>query len=652
MGIRELFLEIFEQYPQEYQRDSKTSNPYFKDLKQRIVQTFRPLLHFQFEINALGGQGIMRKEPYISFLASDHKTSKGFYPGYQFDFENQGVSFGFDSAQDHEPPEKLVSAFAARAAELLPEFNEHDNDGYPRKIYAKDELDEEELVRDLEAAFDVYETCLEEFDEDIQAYLKPTMNTDPNQMIFPQVEQAIPIIFDEQARYWAIAPGENARLWEDFKQNNIIAIGWDKLGDFLQYPNKEAIRQALQEIEETESSKMNDTLACYEFTHVMQIGDYVFAKKGIDTIIGFGQVMSEYFYDNSRAEYHHVRKVKWLSVGQWKIPEKETKIATKALTNLTPYQDWLKKILNLFNLHSQIDDQPVPPPLPPKFSKADALEKLFLNEVEFDNILNLLQYKKNIILQGPPGVGKSFIAKQIAFALLEAKDGERVTMIQFHQAYSYEDFIQGFRPNEDGKFVLKNGVFYEFCKKAQRSPAPHVFIIDEINRGNLSKIFGELMLLLESDKRGREFAMPLTYSPHDAFFLPENLYIIGLMNTADRSLALVDYALRRRFVFIELRPQFESVKFRAHLNQCGVSDELSERIAIQFTALNQQIADDKNLGKGFCIGHSFFCPNHAQPMYDEQWYRQVIKYEIQPLLEEYWFDDSDKAAAAVRRLLA
>ncbi len=184
-------------------------------------------------------------------------------------------------------------------------------------------MDEEELVRDLEAAFDVYETCLEEFDEDIQAYLKPTMNTDPNQMIFPQVEQAIPIIFDEQARYWAIAPGENARLWEDFKQNNIIAIGWDKLGDFLQYPNKEAIRQALQEIEETESSKMNDTLACYEFTHVMQIGDYVFAKKGIDTIIGFGQVMSEYFYDNSRAEYHHVRKVKWLSVGQWKIPEKD-----------------------------------------------------------------------------------------------------------------------------------------------------------------------------------------------------------------------------------------------------------------------------------------------------------------------------------------
>lgn len=225
-------------------------------------------------------------------------------------------------------------------------------------------------------------------------------------------------------------------------------------------------------------------------------------------------------------------------------------------------------------------------------------------------------------------------------------------MIQFHQAYSYEDFIQGFRPNEEGKFVLKNGVFYEFCKKAQRNPAPHVFIIDEINRGNLSKIFGELMLLLEADKRGREFAMPLTYSPHDVFFLPENLYIIGLMNTADRSLAMVDYALRRRFVFIELRPQFESAKFRAHLNQYGVSDELCERIAAQFTALNQQIADDKNLGKGFCIGHSFFCPNHAQPMYDECWYQQVIKYEIQPLLEEYWFDDSDKAAAAVRRLLA
>lgn len=643
MEIRTLFLEIFKQYPQKYQRDNKTSNPYFKDLKQRIWQTFGPLLHFQFEINALGGQGIMRKNPYICFLAKDHQTNRGFYPSYLFDFENQGVIFGFDSAQDHEPPEKLVSAFAARAAELLPEFNERDDDGYPRKIYPKDELDEEELLRDLEAAFEAYETCLEEFDEEIQEYLKP-MNIDPKHPLFPAA-------IDERARYWAIAPGENARLWEDFKQNNIIAIGWDELGDFLQYSNKEAIRQALQEIEKTESYKTNDTLACYEFTHVMQIGDYVFAKKGLDTIIGLGLVMSEYFYDNSRAEYHHVRRVNWLAEGEWKIPEGVRTIIPKTLTDITSYKERWEKILDLITLppDKRIDEQKVTPK--PPFSKADALAKLFLSDVEFDNILSLLHYKQNIILQGPPGVGKSFIAKQIAFALMEAKDEERVTMIQFHQAYSYEDFIQGFRPNEDGKFALKNGVFYDFCKKAQRNPAPHVFIIDEINRGNLSKIFGELMLLLEADKRGREFAMPLTYSPHDAFFLPENLYIIGLMNTADRSLAMVDYALRRRFVFIELKPQFESAKFRAYLNQSGVSDDLIERIAAHFTALNQQIADDKNLGKGFCIGHSFFCPNHAQPMYDERWYQQVIKYEIQPLLEEYWFDDSDKAAAAVRRLL-
>ena len=211
--------------------------------------------------------------------------------------------------------------------------------------------------------------------------------------------------------------------------------------------------------------------------------------------------------------------------------------------------------------------------------------------------------------------------------------------------------MQGLRPNDDGKFALKNGVFHEFCKKAQRNPAPHVFIIDEINRGNLSKIFGELMLLIEPDKRGSEFAMKLTYSPDEAFYVPENLYVIGLMNTADRSLAMVDYALRRRFVFITLAPQFQSAKFHDHLAQSGVPAELTERLVAKMTVLNQHIAEDSNLGKGFCIGHSFFCPNHAQRAYDNAWFRQVVKYEIQPLLEEYWFDNSEKAANAVRALL-
>ena len=160
------------------------------------------------------------------------------------------------------------------------------------------------------------------------------------------------------------------------------------------------------------------------------------------------------------------------------------------------------------------------------------------------------------------------------------------------------------------------------------------------------------MLLIEPDKRGRDFAMPLTYAPHERFFLPENLYVIGLMNTADRSLAMVDYALRRRFVFIDLAPQFQSAKFTEYLRQRGIPEDLIGRIVAHLTALNQQIAQDPNLGKGFCVGHSFFCPNPAQQAHDERWYERVVNYEIQPLLEEYWFDNSEKAAEAVKRLLA
>ena len=303
-----------------------------------------------------------------------------------------------------------------------------------------------------------------------------------------------------------------------------------------------------------------------------------------------------------------------------------------------------------------IDDKNlIAPTLIKSYSKAEALKDLFIAEQDYNEILDVIFYKKNIILQGPPGVGKTFIAKRIAFSILGKIDESKIEMIQFHQSYSYEDFIQGFRPNEDGKFDIVNGIFYDFCRKALRdSSNKYFFIIDEINRGNLSKIFGELMMLIEHDKRGSNFSIPLTYSRSndERFFIPENLHIIGTMNTADRSLALVDYALRRRFSFIALKPLFDD-KFKKYLHDQNVDDAIIIKIIDRVSEINKTISNDKkNLGGGFQIGHSFFC---TYPLFNKidsvEWYKKVIKTEIAPLLREYWFDDEDFAQKKIDYLL-
>lgn len=285
----------------------------------------------------------------------------------------------------------------------------------------------------------------------------------------------------------------------------------------------------------------------------------------------------------------------------------------------------------------------------------EAMQGVFIAKAQVHQILSLLKTKKNVVLQGPPGVGKTFVSKCLAYALMGENADARMAMVQFHQSYSYEDFIQGYRPGDAG-FSLKNGLFYQFCGKAAADPSrPYVFIIDEINRGNLSKIFGELMMLIEADKRGPRWQMPLTYSQdlNEQFYVPENVHLIGLMNTADRSLSMVDYALRRRFAFVNLEPEFSSEGFTRHLTELGASEGMISKVIAKMNSLNERIGSDTaNLGKGFCIGHSFFCSKPANGTFDDEHFAQVVEFEIVPLLHEYWFDDPKTIESIKAELLA
>lgn len=271
-----------------------------------------------------------------------------------------------------------------------------------------------------------------------------------------------------------------------------------------------------------------------------------------------------------------------------------------------------------------------------KYTKEDFLNKVYMTEERYDVLEALLRNKKNLILQGAPGVGKTFTAKKLAYAMMGEVDDSRIEMVQFHQNYSYEDFIMGYRP-DGADFKLTDGIFFRFCQTAANHPdKEYFFIIDEINRGNMSKIFGELLMLIEKDYRGTKATLAYSGMP---FSVPENLFIIGMMNTADRSLAMIDYALRRRFSFFEMEPGFNSDGFTKYQN--SFANETFNALIDQIKSLNKEIADDKSLGRGFQIGHSYFCGREETGCTDE-WMRSVVEFDILPMLGEYWFDEQDK----------
>ena len=588
---------------------------------------------------------------------------------------------------------------------------------------------------------------------------------------------------ESKKSYWTFSPGEQATMWDFCVKEGVMCMGWDKLGDYSQYPSLEETNQAIKRLYSNEGSAKNDTLAVWQFANELKPGDVVFAKKGRNTIIGRGVVESEYMYDETLPKYKHIRKVKWTNVGEWKTDEMH---AMKTLTNVTRYKDsvdrlnalidgkaplppkgttskqywWLtgspkywspsndweigddidytlynekgnkrrvfkhfmeakpgdlviayestpilqivaigrvvsetdgevlyiRKIENLLSPvpYTEILNNPIlkksepvmnrcqgslfmlsqdefdeimrlirkdnPTPVEDEEEPAeeyapygddDFLQEVYMEKKDYEQLKGLLLRKKNLILQGAPGVGKTFAAKRLAYAIMGEENYDRIKIVQFHQNYSYEDFVLGYKPNEKGGFELKEGIFYQFCKKAAMDKDnQYFFIIDEINRGNLSKIFGELLMMIEKEYRNTSIQM--SYADR-RFAVPSNVYLIGMMNTADRSLAMIDYALRRRFSFYEMKPAFKTPAFNYYIEE---QDDLHlNNLVKALIALNQVIADDDSLGTGFCIGHSYLCD-----LGDDYDLESIVEYDIIPMLREYWFDNDERFNSEVQKL--
>ena len=451
-------------------------------------------------------------------------------------------------------------------------------------------------------------------------------------------EAKVSDLVDEDAttkRYWIYSPGHNAEKWEECTQKGVMLIGWGEIGDLSNYTSKAEIKAAMQETYDDSKTYRNAAHATWQFAYEMKPGDIVFAKQGMYKIIGRGVVESGYMFDDSSDdEYNNIRKVKWTNIGEWEHPGQA---AMKTLTDITQYTKYVEELNALFDIDEDDDEIPETETTLDNYDKEDFLKDVYISADSYTTLVGLMIRKRNVILLGAPGVGKTFAAKRLAYSMMGVMDSSRVKTVQFHQSYTYEDFIEGFRPSVSGTgFDIKKGVFYNFCKEAENDPEnDYFFIIDEINRGNLSKIFGELFTLIEADKRGKR-KMELLYSS-DNFSVPKNVYIIGMMNTADRSLAMIDYALRRRFAFFEMKPAFESEGFREY--QFGLENDKFNKLIDCVISLNQRIADDESLGEGFCIGHSYFCDIKE---IKENTLTDIVEFEIIPLLKEYWFDEPSK----------
>ena len=477
----------------------------------------------------------------------------------------------------------------------------------------------------------------------------------------PPSFEGIPVLNNQRSWFFAYADkrgaGDIDALWKVF-------VAASKMVDGDQLDTRDAFIRAYDEATQVWGVAWNLSTGLYwahpwEFlTLDSQSRHYINKRLGLNVAISGQQGPCDgraylKLLDDLRSRFgedgYPVHSFPDLSLASWmyKDPVDEPVPAGDIGTNAGAEQETEGEVREAFQVAAPI----VP------YSVEDILKDgCFLERAEIDRLLDRLRTKKNLILQGPPGTGKTWLAKRLAFALMGQKDDSKVRAVQFHPNLSYEDFVRGWRPTGEGKLSLADGVFMEAIKAASQDPSSKfVVVIEEINRGNPAQIFGELLTLLEAGKRTPNEALELCYPDADGkrrpVHIPENLYVVGTMNIADRSLALVDLALRRRFAFVGLEPRLGQVWREWVVKECAVDPGLVADIERRIADLNEQIAADARLGKQFRIGHSYVTPAHRLEAGDtKKWFQQVVETEIGPLLDEYWFDAPDEAQKAIARL--
>ena len=448
-----------------------------------------------------------------------------------------------------------------------------------------------------------------------------------------------------ELQHWLYTPGEGAARWEEFRTAGIMALNWDRVGDLASFPDKESLLDALYTHYGDWGGRPRKAAdSVWDYIHAMKPGDIVYVRRSFNEIVGRGVVRSDYRYDEDRSSFRAVRDVEWTHVGSWPLEQRIGRLMLQRLAENTKYTpDQLNALIGIEDSHSpsSVDERSGNNDLDEAdehYTSADFLDEVFLRPEDLEQMLGLLRRKKNLILQGAPGTGKTFAAKRLAYALMSQADDSRVEVVQFHQSTAYEDVVVGLRPTAEGGFAAAEGVFARFCRRAAADPGrDYVFIIDEINRANISKAFGELLMLIEAEHRGEALRLPVS---GELLSVPKRLHIIGMMNTADRGLALIDYALRRRFAFFEMRPALDHPGFLRHVEAVG-SARLEALVDV-VRRLNQRIAEDEALGPGFQIGHSYLCLPAAgpeNPAGSDADVTSVVRYELEPLVREYWFDN-------------